>query len=126
MTVPGMKIREWVDKSETEKMMLSGLQEFVFTDIINFINVGERCNIAGSIQFKKMIKSNDYDKAVSVAKMQVENGAQILDINLDDGLIDGKAAMQRFLRLILADPEIARVPIMIDSSNFEVIEVGLQ
>jgi 5-methyltetrahydrofolate--homocysteine methyltransferase len=73
--VPGVQVRTWENKDATELMMLSGLQEFIFTENIRFINIGERCNIAGSIQFKKMIKNNDYDKAVDVAKKQVENGA---------------------------------------------------
>ena len=101
------------------------MQEFIFTPNIPFINVGERCNIAGSLAFKKMIVAGDYDKAVSVAKAQVELGAQILDFNLDDGMIDGKAAMTKFMRLALSDPDIASVPIMIDSSKFDVIEAGL-
>lgn len=106
--------------------MLSGLQEFIFRDNLNFVNVGERCNIAGSLAFKKLIVNGDYEKAIKVAKDQVENGAQILDINLDDGLIDGKKAMETFCRLALSDPDIASVPFMIDSSKFEVIETGLQ
>ena len=106
--------------------MLSGLTEFYFSDIIRFVNVGERCNISGSIQFKKLIQKGDYETAVQVAKDQVENGAQILDINLDEGLIDGKAAMTKFMRLLQSNPEIANVPMMIDSSKFEVIEAGLQ
>ena len=107
-------------------MMLSGMTEFIHGDHIPFINVGERCNISGSAKFKKLIKADDYEKAVSVAKDQVESGAQILDFNLDDGLIDGKKAMTRFVRMSLSDPDIAKVPIMIDSSKFEVIEAGLQ
>lgn len=106
--------------------MLSGLTEFYFSDIIKFVNVGERCNISGSIQFKKLIQKGDYEQAIKVAKDQVQNGAQILDINLDEGLIDGKQAMTKFMRLLQSDPEIANVPMMIDSSKFEVIEAGLQ
>jgi 5-methyltetrahydrofolate--homocysteine methyltransferase len=108
------------------KMQLSGMQEFVMEDHIQFINVGERCNISGSAKFKKLIKADKYEDAIAVAKDQVENGAQILDFNLDDGLIDGKKAMTRFMRMALSDPDIAKVPIMIDSSKFEVIEAGLQ
>lgn len=108
------------------KMMLSGMQEFILEDHIQFVNVGERCNISGSAKFKKLIKADKYDEAIAVAKDQVENGAQILDFNLDDGLIDGKKAMTRFMRMALSDPDIAKVPIMIDSSKFEVIEAGLQ
>lgn len=106
--------------------MFSGMQEFIFTPNIPFVNIGERCNIAGSLAFKKLIKEGEFEKAIAVAKDQVGNGAQILDFNLDDGLIDGKAAMTKFVRLALSDPEIASVPLMIDSSKFEVIEAGLQ
>jgi len=98
----------------------------MFKDHIKFVNVGERCNISGSLKFKKLIKEDKYEAAIAVAKDQVENGAQILDFNLDDGLIDGKKAMTRFMRMALSDPDIAKVPIMIDSSKFEVIEAGLQ
>jgi len=120
-TVPRREIPQ-----RSNKMHLSGMQEFIFKDHIPFINVGERCNISGSAKFKKLIKNDKYDDAIAIAKEQVENGAQILDFNLDDGLIDGKKAMTKFVRLALADPDIAKVPIMIDSSKFEVIEAGLQ
>jgi 5-methyltetrahydrofolate--homocysteine methyltransferase len=106
-------------------MMLSGMTEFILRDNIPFVNVGERCNISGSIAFKRLIKNGEFEKAIAIAKNQVENGAQILDFNLDDGLIDGKQAMTRFVRMALSDPEIASVPLMIDSSKFEVIEAGL-
>lgn len=106
-------------------MMLSGMEEFLFKDHIRFVNIGERCNISGSLKFKKLIKGDKFEDAIAVAKDQVENGAQILDFNLDDGLIDGKKAMTRFMRMALSDPDIAKVPIMIDSSKFEVIEAGL-
>jgi len=104
----------------------SGLTEFIFRKDLNFVNVGERCNIAGSALFKKMIVNGDFEKALQVAKNQVENGAQILDINLDDGLINGKEAMTKFMRLLSSDSEISNLPFMIDSSKFEVIEAGLQ
>jgi 5-methyltetrahydrofolate--homocysteine methyltransferase len=107
-------------------MMLSGMTEFILRDNIPFVNVGERCNISGSIAFKRLIKNGEFEKAIAIAKLQVENGAQILDFNLDDGMIDGKQAMTRFVRMALSDPEIASVPLMIDSSKFEVIEAGLQ
>ena len=122
--VKGLPRRQLPPKSN--KMMLSGMTEFIHGDHIPFINVGERCNISGSARFKKLIKADDYEKAIAIAKDQVENGAQILDFNLDDGLIDGKKAMTKFVRLALSDPDIAKVPIMIDSSKFEVIEAGLQ
>jgi 5-methyltetrahydrofolate--homocysteine methyltransferase len=122
--VKGVPTREIKPKSE--KMMLSGMSQFVLDTHIKFVNVGERCNISGSAKFKKLIKNDKYEDAVAVAKEQVENGAQILDFNLDDGLIDGKKAMTKFVRMALSDPDIAKVPIMIDSSKFEVIEAGLQ
>ena len=110
----------------SEVMMLSGMSSFIFQNHIKFVNVGERCNISGSLKFKKLIKDDKYEEAISIAKDQVENGAQILDFNLDDGLIDGKKAMTKFIRMALSDPDIAKVPIMVDSSKFEVIEAGLQ
>lgn len=91
-----------------------------------FINIGERTNVAGSARFKKLIVKGDFDKALSVARQQVENGAQIIDINMDDGLIDGVAAMTRYLQLLAGEPDISRVPIMIDSSKWEVLEAGLK
>jgi len=112
--------------ARSKHLMLSGMQEFIHGPHIPFVNVGERCNISGSAKFKRLIKNDQYDAAIAVAKDQVENGAQILDINLDDGLIDGKKAMTRFVRMALSDPDIAKVPIMVDSSKFEVIEAGLQ
>ncbi len=105
---------------------LAGLEPFVFTPQINFVNVGERTNVTGSAQFKKLIKEDRYDAALAVARQQVENGAQIIDINMDEGLLDAEAAMTRFLDLIAAEPDIARVPVMIDSSKFSVIEAGLK
>jgi 5-methyltetrahydrofolate--homocysteine methyltransferase len=104
----------------------SGLEPFTKTDAIPFINVGERTNIAGSARFAKLIRNGDYTSAVAVARQQVESGAQVLDVNLDDGMIDGVEAMQRFLRLISSEPDIVRVPIMIDSSDFAIIEEGLK
>jgi 5-methyltetrahydrofolate--homocysteine methyltransferase len=104
----------------------SGLEPFTMTKELNFVNVGERTNISGSTRFKKMIAEGRFEDALTVAKDQVENGAQILDVNMDDGMIDGKAAMVRFLNLIAAEPDIARIPIMIDSSKWEIIEAGLK
>jgi 5-methyltetrahydrofolate--homocysteine methyltransferase len=92
----------------------------------NFVNIGERTNVSGSARFKKLIVKGDYDKALSVARQQVESGAQIIDINMDDGLIDGVAAMERILQLVAGEPDISRVPIMIDSSKWEVLEAGLK
>lgn len=107
-------------------LRLSGLEPFVLTPDIPFVNVGERTNVTGSARFRKLIKERDYATALEVARDQVENGAQIIDINMDEGLIDSKAAMVEFLNLLAAEPDIARVPIMIDSSKWEVIEAGLQ
>ena len=105
---------------------LSGLEPLVLTPELNFINVGERCNVTGSAAFKKLIKDDRYAEAVEVARQQVQNGAQILDINMDEGLIDAEYAMQTFLNLIAAEPDIARLPIMVDSSKWSVIEAGLK
>ncbi|WP_297695759.1 methionine synthase [uncultured Eudoraea sp.] len=107
-------------------LKLSGLEPLVITPESNFINVGERTNVAGSKKFLRLIKEEQYEEALEIARHQVEGGAQIIDINMDDGLIDGKQAMIRFLNLIMAEPDIARVPIMIDSSKWEIIEAGLQ
>ena len=105
---------------------LSGLEPFTIDDNSLFVNVGERTNVTGSAKFRKLIKDEKYDEALSVAREQVENGAQIIDINMDEGLIDSKFAMQHFMNLIAGEPDIARVPIMIDSSKWEVIEAGLK
>ncbi|TZG36399.1 methionine synthase [Agrobacterium sp. B1(2019)] len=107
-------------------MSLSGLESFVLTKDIPFVNVGERTNVTGSARFRKLITAGDYTAALAVARDQVENGAQIIDINMDEGLIDSEKAMVEFLNLIAAEPDIARVPIMIDSSKFEIIEAGLK
>ncbi len=107
-------------------LKLSGLEPLVVTADSNFINVGERTNVAGSKKFLRLIKEEKFEEALEVARHQVEGGAQIIDINMDDGLIDGKAAMVAFLNLIVAEPDIARVPIMIDSSKWDIIEAGLQ
>ncbi|WP_244936041.1 methionine synthase [Paracoccus siganidrum] len=107
-------------------LRLSGLEPFVLTPDIPFVNVGERTNVTGSARFRKLITNRDYAAALEVARDQVENGAQIIDINMDEGLIDSKAAMVEFLNLVAAEPDIARVPVMIDSSKWEVIEAGLK
>ena len=107
-------------------LKLSGLEPLVVTSESNFINVGERTNVAGSKKFLRLIKERKFEEALSVARHQVEGGAQIIDINMDDGLIDGKEAMVTFLNLVIAEPDIARVPIMIDSSKWEIIEAGLK
>jgi 5-methyltetrahydrofolate--homocysteine methyltransferase len=105
---------------------LSGLEPLVITPELLFINIGERTNVTGSAQFKKLIKDDRYDEAVEVARQQVANGAQIIDVNMDEGLIDSEAAMTKFLNLIASEPDIARVPVMVDSSKWTVIEAGLR
>lgn len=107
-------------------LRLSGLEAITITPESNFTNIGERTNVTGSRAFLRMIKENDYEAALSVAREQVEGGAQIIDINMDEGMIDGKEAMVRFLNLIAAEPDIARVPIMVDSSKWEIIVAGLK
>ncbi|MCF7567144.1 methionine synthase [Sabulilitoribacter arenilitoris] len=114
-------------KIKQEKYMrLSGLEPLVLNENSNFINVGERTNVAGSRKFLRLVKEEKFDEALDIARHQVDGGAQIIDINMDDGLIDGKEAMVRFLNLIAAEPDICRVPIMIDSSKWEIIEAGLK
>ena len=107
-------------------LKLSGLEALVVTPETNFINIGERTNVTGSKAFLRMISEGDFDAALAVAREQVEGGAQILDVNMDEGMIDGKAAMQKFLNLIASEPDIARIPVMIDSSKWEIIEAGLK
>ena len=107
-------------------MRLSGLEPFTLTKDIPFVNVGERTNVTGSARFRKLIKAGDYSAALVVARDQVENGAQIIDINMDEGLIDSQKIMAEYLNLIAAEPDIARVPVMIDSSKWDVIEAGLK
>ncbi|MEM8855974.1 MAG: methionine synthase, partial [Pseudomonadota bacterium] len=110
----------------TPFMQLSGLEPFTLTPEIPFVNVGERTNVTGSARFRKLIKEGDYATALEVARDQVENGAQIIDVNMDEGLLDSEEAMALFLKLVASEPDIARVPIMVDSSKWEVIEAGLQ
>ena len=107
-------------------LKLSGLEPLIVTPETNFVNVGERTNVTGSRKFARLIKEEKYDEALSVARDQVEGGAQILDVNMDEGMLDGKDAMVRFLNLIAAEPDIARIPIMVDSSKWEIIEAGLK
>jgi len=111
---------------QTKYMQLSGLEPLVLNENSNFINVGERTNVAGSRKFLRLIKEEKFDEALDIARHQVDGGAQIIDVNFDDGLIDGKESMIRFLNLIAAEPDICRVPVMIDSSKWEIIEAGLQ
>jgi 5-methyltetrahydrofolate--homocysteine methyltransferase len=107
-------------------MRLSGLEPFTLTPDLNFINVGERTNITGSARFRKLIVANDYETALNVAREQVENGAQVIDINMDEGMIDGEAAMTRFVNMMAGEPDISKVPLMIDSSKWSVIQAGLK
>ena len=111
---------------QTKYMRLSGLEPLILNENSNFTNIGERTNVAGSRKFLRLIKEERFDEALDVARHQVDGGAQIIDINFDDGLIEGKEAMVRFLNLIAAEPDICRVPVMIDSSKWEIIEAGLQ
>jgi 5-methyltetrahydrofolate--homocysteine methyltransferase len=112
--------------ARTTTLRLSGLEPFTARPEIPFINIGERANVAGSKIFKKLILAEDYTGALAVARQQVEAGAQIIDVNMDDGMLDGAAAMTKFLNLVAAEPDISKVPIMIDSSKWEVLEAGLR
>ena len=107
-------------------LRLSGLEAFTLTPEIPFVNVGERTNVTGSAKFRKLVTAGDYAAALSVARDQVENGAQVIDVNMDEGLLDSEAAMVTFLNLVASEPDIARVPVMVDSSKFQVIEAGLK
>ena len=108
------------------QLRLAGLEAFALTPEIPFVNIGERTNVTGSAKFRKLITAGDYASALSIAREQVENGAQVIDVNMDEGLLDSEAAMVTFLNLIAAEPDIARVPVMVDSSKFSVIEAGPQ
>nr|WP_220466593.1 methionine synthase [Stenotrophomonas tumulicola] len=105
---------------------MSGLEPLVITPELLFVNIGERTNVTGSAQFRKLVKEERYEEAVDVARQQVASGAQILDVNMDEGLIDSEAAMTRYLNLIMSEPDIARIPVMVDSSKWSVIEAGLK
>lgn len=109
-----------------EYMQLSGLEKLEVSPQINFLNIGERCNVAGSRKFLRLIKEKKYDEALDIAKKQVDDGAQVLDINMDEGLLDGVVEMTNFLNILASDPDVSRVPIMIDSSDWEVLEAGLK
>ncbi|MEZ4795612.1 MAG: vitamin B12 dependent-methionine synthase activation domain-containing protein [Flavobacteriaceae bacterium] len=115
-----------MNKASRKYLTLSGLEPLVITPESNFINVGERTNVTGSRKFLRLIKEEKFTEALDVARHQVEGGAQILDVNMDEGMLDGKYAMTTFLNLIASEPDIARIPIMIDSSKWEIIEAGLQ
>ena len=115
-----------IDKQTIPAMKLSGLEPFNVTSAVGFVNIGERTNVTGSKAFSRMILNNQFDEALVVARQQVESGAQVIDINMDEAMLDSEAAMTRFLNLIASEPDIARVPIMIDSSKWSVIEAGLK
>ena len=113
------------------KMWLSGLEDLVVDDVVNniglpFLNVGERCNLAGSIKFKKIMMAGDYSAAMDIAKKQVEDGAHVIDVNVDDGMLDGMAAMQRFIKTAVTEPDVSKAPFMIDSSKFDIVMAGLK
>ncbi|WP_093532532.1 methionine synthase [Stenotrophomonas rhizophila] len=110
----------------TRHTRLSGLEPLVITPDLLFVNIGERTNVTGSAQFRKLVKEERYEEAVEVARQQVASGAQILDVNMDEGLIDSEKAMTRYLNLIMSEPDIARIPVMVDSSKWSVIEAGLK
>lgn len=112
--------------SKSDVMLLSGLEVLRVDETTGFVNVGERCNVAGSRKFCRHILKNEYEEALAIARSQVENGAQVVDVNFDEGLLDGKAAMTKFLNMLASDPDCSRVPLMVDSSNFAVIEAGLR
>lgn len=112
--------------AKNKYMHLSGLEELKVSPEINFLNIGERCNVAGSRKFLRLIQEKKYDEALNIARKQVEDGAQVIDINMDDGLLDGEQEMTNFLNLLASDPDVARVPLMIDSSKWSVIEAGLK
>jgi len=115
-----------MSKTINHLLRLSGLEPFTLTSQSNFVNIGERTNITGSKKFSLLILSGNYEEALSIALQQVENGAQVIDVNMDEGMLDGKEAMVHFLNLIGSEPDISRVPVMIDSSKWEIIEAGLQ
>ena len=115
-----------MSKNKNQYLSLSGLESLVVRPESNFINIGERTNVTGSKKFARLIQNEQYDEALSVARQQVESGAQILDVNMDDALLDGVYAMTTFLNLVQSEPDIAKIPIMIDSSKFDIIVAGLK
>ena len=115
-----------VRPSKTKEMRLSGLEAVTISSASNFTNIGERTNVTGSLKFKRLIKENNFEEALDVALNQVEGGAQAIDVNMDDGMLDGKESMVHFLNLVASDPDISRVPVMVDSSKWEIIEEGLK
>merc|ERR1712185_109748 len=108
------------------EMRISGLEALTVDKNLGFMNVGERCNIAGSAKYKKLILNGDYDKALEIARAQAESGAQVIDVNMDEGLLDGEYAMNKFLNMLIPEPDISRLPIMVDSSKFHIVVAGLK
>merc|ERR1719387_777736 len=111
---------------EFTEMRISGLEALTVDKNLGFMNVGERCNIAGSAKYKKLILNGDYDKALEIARTQAESGAQVIDVNMDEGLVDGEYAMKKFLNMVIPEPDISKLPIMVDSSKFHIVEAGLK
>jgi 5-methyltetrahydrofolate--homocysteine methyltransferase len=126
LPLPKLQLSTHQENGTLQMLKLAGLEALVLTEQSNFVNIGERTNVTGSRAFLRMIKDGDFEAALAVAREQVDGGAQVLDINMDEGMIDGKAAMVRFLNLLAAEPDIARIPIMIDSSKWEIILAGLK
>ena len=122
--VEGLSPRTWPDPEP--RMRLSGSEPFIFTDQLNFVNIGERTNVTGSRKFLRLIKNEDYEEALDVARQQVENGAQLIDINMDEGLLESAEVMRDYLNLVMSEPDISKVPMVIDSSKFDVIRAGLE
>ena len=115
-----------MSKQERKPLLLSGLEPLVISETTNFVNIGERTNVTGSRKFLRLLENKKYNEAIEVAREQVLGGAQIIDVNMDEGMIDGVEAMTTFLNLMAAEPDIARIPVMIDSSKWEIIEAGLK
>merc|ERR1719502_20638 len=126
-------IKEMGDKAKPRpkpapfnEMRISGLEAFTIDGSTGFVNVGERCNIADSAKYKKLILNGEYDKALEIARVQAESGAQVIDVNMDEGLLDGEYAMKKFLNMLIPEPDISKLPIMVDSSKFHIVEAGLK
>jgi 5-methyltetrahydrofolate--homocysteine methyltransferase len=115
-----------IPKFDPNLLIVSGLENLKMDSTTGFVNIGERCNVSGSRIFAKKILNGAYEEALAIGRAQVESGAQVIDINMDEGLLDGKAAMTKFMNYIASEPDIAKVPIMVDSSNFEVVLAGLK
>ena len=115
-----------IKQKNDELTRLSGLEPVTITEETNFVNIGERCNVSGSIKFARLIREEKYEEALAVAREQVDNGAQVIDVNMDDAMLDAKKEMVKFLNLLMAEPDIAKLPVMVDSSKWEVIEAGLK